>query len=315
MSKIIVFGSLNMDLSIACERLPRSGETVTGSGFIINPGGKGANQAVAAARLGADVCLLGAVGPDLFGRQLKDGLIRAGVDCAHLSTAPGFTTGVALITRSAGDNRIVLDPGANHALGASDVDRALEDAADPGDVFLTQLECEPDATFSALADAHRRGLACVFNPAPARDVPHALWSAIDTVCLNETECEALTGIMPDDPARARRAMGMLASWGARTVALTLGAKGSLVLDGGELWESVPPTVDAVDTTGAGDTYIGALAMGLARGMPLVETLRWATCASALATTGLGAQQAVPSADEVASRLSQPSFCPMPRPLT
>lgn len=304
MSKIIVFGSLNMDLSIACERMPQAGETLTGGGFLVNPGGKGANQAVAAARLGARVAMVGAVGADAFGGQLACGLAAAGIDCAHLARIEGASTGVAVIVRAAGDNRIVLDPGANRALGAADVARALDSVAEPGDVFLTQLECDADATCAALADAHARGLYTMFNPAPARDVAREVWRAVDLVCLNETECEITTGISPVDEGRARRAMELLSDWGPETVVLTLGAKGSLVLHAGEFASSVPPAVDVVDTTGAGDTYIGALAAGAARGAASSESVAWATCASALACTRLGAQQSVPSADEVARMLER-----------
>ena len=298
MHKVIVFGSLNMDLSIACERMPQAGETLTGGGFVVNAGGKGANQAVGAARLGAQVHMLGAVGADAFGDQLLAGLASAGVDCGRVTRLDDRTTGVAVIVRAAGDNRIVLDPGANHALSASDVSRALDALAEPGDVFLTQLECDVPTTLAALADAHARGLYTIFNPAPALDVPRATWENVDLVCLNETECEIVTGIFPADEESAVHAMELLASWGPTTVALTLGSKGSLVLHAGELIASVPPAVDVQDTTGAGDTYIGALAQGAAAGASLVETVERATRASALACTRVGAQQAIPTADEV-----------------
>lgn len=304
MSKVIVFGSLNMDLSIACERMPQAGETLTGEGFLVNPGGKGANQAVAAAQLGAPVVMVGAVGADAFGEQLAAGLARAGVDCAHVSRLSSVTTGVAVIIRSAGDNRIVLDSGANHALAAADVSRALDEVAKPGDVFLTQLECDVNTTWAALASAHARGLYTMFNPAPARAVPRAAWANVDLVCLNETECEIITGTLPVDEDSACRAMELLASWGPETVALTLGAKGSLVLSAGELVASVPPAIEAIDTTGAGDTYIGALAAGAVRGTPLREIVARATCASALACTRVGAQQAVPTAAEVDRALAR-----------
>ena len=298
MAKVIVFGSLNMDLSIACEKMPRAGETISGSAFLVNPGGKGANQALAAARLGADVHMVGAVGDDAFGSQLAAGLADAGVDCAHLTVAAGRTTGVAVIVRSAGDNRIVLDPGANHALSAAAVSHALEELAVPGDIFLTQLECDLSATLAALACARRLGMQTVFNPAPARILPPETWANVDVVCLNETECDLITGILPEDDASARRAMDRLRGWGVGVVALTLGAKGSLVASDEGVIEAVPPAVEVVDTTGAGDTYIGALLRGMAAGQSLAETIWWATAASALATTRLGAQQSVPTVAEI-----------------
>ena len=298
MGKVIVFGSMNMDLSIACDRMPQAGETLTGRDFLLNPGGKGANQAVAAARLGASVGMIAAVGADLFGDELVAGLVSAGVDCAQVRRVEGVSTGVASITRAAGDNRIVLDPGANRILSADDARTAIDAMAQAGDVFVTQLECDRSATFDALSHARDRGLFTIFNPAPAGKIPDGLWPSIDMVCLNETECEIVTGIFPGDVPSARRALDLLAARGAGAAALTLGSKGSLVLAGEHLIESVPPAVDAVDTTGAGDTYIGALAAGRAAGLPFDRTIELATCASALSTTRLGAQRAIPRIEEV-----------------
>lgn len=292
MGRVIVFGSLNMDLSIACERMPRAGETITGGDFLIGAGGKGANQASAAARMGAEVDMIGAVGADVFGERLVEGLRADGVGCSHVTEAKGATTGVAVITRCEGDNRIVLDPGANHLLDADAVARALDglvggDGA--GSVFLVQLECDVAATLAALVCAHRLGMCTVFNPAPACELPVEVWRHVDVACLNETECEVITGTAPVDDESALRAMELMRAWGVRTVALTLGAKGSLVLGDGGLIRSVPPKVEVVDTTGAGDTYIGALVAGLAAGLPLEQIISRATEASALATTYLGAR--------------------------
>lgn len=303
MGKVIVFGSLNMDLTIECPRQPRMGETVTGSGFLLNPGGKGANQAVAASRLGADTLMIGAVGADVFGDALVTSLERAGVACGRIRHIEGISTGVASITRVGGDNCIVLDPGANHVLTGHDVAVALEEVATAGDVFVTQLECDLAATWEALACAHARGLYTIFNPAPAVEIPREVWPVIDAICLNETECEIVTGVFPGDEVTTRRALEQLASWGVDMVALTLGAQGSRVFCGGRVIESRPPAVRVVDTTGAGDTYIGALAMGCARELSLDQTVEWAICASALATARLGAQQAVPAADEVAALIA------------
>lgn len=307
MSKVIVFGSLNMDLTIECDRMPRMGETLTGRNFLLNAGGKGANQAVAAARLGADVHMLGAVGTDVFGDSLRASLEQAGVDCGRLQRIEGTPTGVASITRVAGDNCIVLDPGANHVLRPKDVKAALDELAYPGDIFLTQLECDIPSTFAALAEAHRRGLYTIFNPAPAVSVPRETWKSVNLVCLNETECEIVTGVFPDSDDAARRAMELLVSWGVSTVALTLGAQGSRVLSGDTWIVSLPPSVEVTDTTGAGDTYIGALAMARARGLSLEEAIAWATHASALACTRVGAQQAIPSTSDVMSSLGMSSL--------
>lgn len=300
MGKVIVFGSLNMDLTIECPRQPRMGETVTGSGFLLNPGGKGANQAVAASRLGADTVMIGAVGTDVFGEALVASLEGAGVACGRIRHIDGVSTGVASITRVGGDNCIVLDPGANHVLTGHDVTVVLDEVAAAGDVFVTQLECDLAATWEVLAAAHARGLYTILNPAPAVPIPREVWASVDAICLNETECEIVTGVFPGDELAIEHALELLADWGVGMVALTLGAQGSRVLCEGRTIDSRPPAVRVIDTTGAGDTYIGALAMGRARGLSLDETVEWATCASALATARLGAQQAVPAADEVAA---------------
>lgn len=303
MGKVIVFGSLNMDLTIECSRQPRMGETVTGGGFLLNPGGKGANQAVAASRLGADTVMIGAVGADVFGEALVASLEGAGVACGRIRHIDGVSTGVASITRVGGDNCIVLDPGANHVLTGHDVTVVLDEVATAGDVLVTQLECDLAATWEALAAAHARGLYTILNPAPAVPIPREVWASVDAICLNETECEIVTGVFPGDEPAIERALDRLAAWGVGMVALTLGAQGSRVFREGRMIDSRPPAVRVVDTTGAGDTYIGALAMGRARGLSLDETVEWATCASALATTRLGAQQAVPAADEVAALMA------------
>ena len=196
MSKVIVFGSMNMDLSIDAPRVPAAGETLSGSGFITAAGGKGANQAVAAARLGVDVCMVAAVGADGFGEELAGGLAVAGVDVSLVRRLPDVTTGVAVILRTEGENRIVLHAGANHALAAADVAADLRRIGEKNDVFVTQGECDPDATESALRVAHGLGLYTIYNPAPARPAPDDLWPCVDLVCLNETECQIMCGVLP-----------------------------------------------------------------------------------------------------------------------
>ncbi len=208
---VAVFGSMNMDLSVACERIPRAGETVGGSGFITNAGGKGANQAVAAARMGACTHMIGAVGRDAFGASLVAGLQDAGVDCDFVVHRDDVETGTATIIRCESDNRIILSPGANHALTGEDVAHALrglvadgldgdvcEIAPAAGGVFIAQGECDLMATAAVLSCAHELGFYTIFNPAPACDLPAGAWPAVDLVCPNETECQVLTGILPKD---------------------------------------------------------------------------------------------------------------------
>lgn len=298
MSHVIVFGSLNMDLSIESERMPVAGETIAGTHFLVNPGGKGANQAVAASKLGARTYMIGAAGADAFGDQMVAALASADVRCDCIERVEGASTGVAVIVRVDGDNRIVLDAGANAVLTADDVRAGIERLGRSGDIFLTQLECDHEATFSALRFAHERGLYTMFNPAPARKLPDDLWPSVDLVCMNETECEIITGILPEDEDSARRAMSSLVEQGVGAVLVTLGAAGSMMYADGQLMRVQARCVNAIDTTCAGDTYIGALAAARAGGMGFEEAMDWATCASAITTTRLGAQQAVPSVIEV-----------------
>lgn len=171
MSKVIVFGSLNMDLSIESDHMPNLGETIIGRGFITNPGGKGANQAVAAAKMGAAVCMLGAVGADAFGDQMIAGLAEHGVTCEYITRLESCPTGVAIITRVCGDNFITIDAGANASTRIDAVRRALDEVAEPGDVFLAQLECDYETTWAALAEACKRGLYVAINPAPRTRSP------------------------------------------------------------------------------------------------------------------------------------------------
>lgn len=298
MSKVVVFGSLNMDLSIESDHMPVMGETIMGRCFITNPGGKGANQAVASAKLGAEVVMLGAVGEDAFGDQMIAALAEEGVQCDRIERVRDLATGVALITRVQGDNFIVLGSGANAAPSAESVRASLDEVARGGDVFLAQLECDFDATMEALRDAHDRGMYTVLNPAPARQLPEWVYSCLDMVVVNESECEILTGLYPEDEASAKAAMEKLSSFGVDTVVVTLGERGSVVLSRGKLLSSVPPKVDAVDTTCAGDTYIGALVASYARGVTIESAIELATKASAMATTKIGAQQSIPHLEDV-----------------
>ena len=299
MPKVIVFGSMNMDLSIDAPRVPAAGETLTGSGFITAAGGKGANQAVAAARLGADVRMLAAVGADAFGDELTGGLAEAGVDTVGVRRLSAVTTGVAVILRTAGENRIVLHVGANHALTAADIASDLRSIGEKDDVLVTQGECDPAATEAALRVAHELGLYTIFNPAPARPVPDDLWPCIDLVCLNETECQIMCGVLPKDDATCHAAARRLRELGAGAVVITLGAAGAFGLGANGTPLRVPATpTTVVDTTGAGDTFIGALAAGRVRGLSLAESMHWGAQAAALAVSRLGAQPSIPTAEEV-----------------
>ena len=300
MPKVIVFGSMNMDLSIDAPRMPAAGETISGSGFLTNAGGKGANQAVASARLGVPTHMIAAVGADSFGGELVAGLEAAGADCSLVRRLEGVPTGVAVIVRTEGENRIVLSAGANHALSADDVVPDLRRIGEKDDVFVTQGECDPTATEEALRAAHGLGLYTVFNPAPARPAPDDLWPCVDLVCLNETECQTMCGVLPEDARTCEEAVRRLRALGAGAVVITLGAAGSFGLgeDGRPTFVPAARAERVVDTTGAGDTYIGALAAGRVRGLTLEASMRWGAAAAAVTVSRLGAQQAIPTAGEV-----------------
>lgn len=298
MQKIIVFGSLNMDLTIEADRIPQQGETMPGRGFFTNPGGKGANQAVACAKFGAPTYLVGAVGTDVFGDQLVSALAGYGVLCDEIMRCDEVPTGVACITRVDGDNRIILSAGANAVPTAEQVDAALDRVAKAGDVFLTQLECGYGATCDVIRSAHARGMYVIVNVAPPRDLPDDVWGCIDLVCVNETECEAITGVLPEDEQTLERGLRLLAAKGVATPVITLGGRGSAVLAEGGVLRAPARKIDPVDTTAAGDTFIGALASAHVTGLALEEGMQWASAAAALTSLRPGAQQAIPVATQV-----------------
>lgn len=298
MSKVVVFGSLNMDLSVGCPRVPEAGETIIGHGFLASPGGKGANQAMASARMGAVTHMVGAVGKDVFGTRLVQSLVEAGVLCERVRALRGVPTGTATILRAKGDNRIVVDPGANAATHADVVCSVIDDIAEPGDIFLTQLECDTDATVDAIAYARESGLYTILNAAPASTLPSDIYQSIDLLCVNEAECQALTDISPGTEKGCMRALMAFSARGVATTVITLGAKGSVALIADDMYRMDPYEVDAVDTTAAGDTYLGALAAQLSQGLDIIDAMHWASAAGALAATREGAQRSIPSLDEV-----------------
>jgi ribokinase len=290
---VLVIGSLNMDLVVRCEQLPVRGQTIFGTGFITAAGGKGANQAVAAARLGVPVTMAGCVGPDQFGRELVSGLSRAGVGTDTVLTVDR-PTGTALITVDAGGaNTIVVISGANAACDQAVVDRALGAGGGPG-ILLLQNEIPEATNAHALRAAGAAGWFIILNPAPARPVARDLLPLIDIIAPNETEAAALTG-RSDGIAAAQELVVM----GARAALVTLGGDGAIYCDGSNALHCPAIQVEAVDTTAAGDAYIGALAAALAQGRDLREGLGFAAAAAALAVTRLGAQPSLGTSAEVA----------------
>jgi ribokinase len=295
---VLVIGSLNMDLVARCEHLPRGGQTVFGTDFFTAAGGKGANQAVAAARLGARVTMAGCVGDDQFGADLVAGLRRDGVLLGAVGTVPG-PTGTALITIDAqGANTIVVVSGANSACDATLVDRALASAEAPG-ILLLQHEIPEEANAHAIRAAHAAGWFIVLNPAPARPVMPELLPLIDLIAPNETEAAVLTG--SSDPRAAAR---HLLAHGVRAALITLGGEGALYCDARDALHCAAVAVQAVDTTAAGDAYIGALAAALSEDRAVADSLGFAAAAAGLAVTRLGAQPSLGSRDEVAAFISR-----------
>ena len=302
MKQIVVVGSINMDLVANVEAFPKPGETIHSLGVAYLPGGKGANQAVAAARSGARVRMVGAVGTDSFGRALVDNLAASGVDTAGVLRKEGHS-GIAIITVDrTGENCIVLSGGSNKAFGFGEI----EDRIPWDDAFAILLQNEIDwqVNEAVMREARRRGVPVWFNPAPAVKPEPEMLGMIDTCVLNETEIEVLTGMNVSGPEEAERAAGLLAESGVSQVVVTLGDKGCVRVgrDGGTV--RVPAfRVRAVDTTAAGDTFIGAMAAASSEGKRAPEALRFASAAAALAVTRPGAQASIPARDEVERMLA------------
>ena len=300
--RILVIGSVNMDLVTRLERTPRPGETVRGRSFVTVCGGKGANQAVAAARLGARTWLAGRVGDDAFGQRQRAALDAEGVDLSCLKTVAGTSTGTAVIlVADDGQNAIVITSGANATLTGDDV-AALDLLFREGlDAMLVQFEIPDEAVAAALALARRHGVLSVLDVGVARDVPRAMLAAADIVSPNESEAEAMTGCTIAGVDDARRAARVLLEKGAREVVLKLGRHGSLYA--GESMAHVRAfDIEVRDTTAAGDAFTAALAT-VWRRLPPAEALRFANAAGALAASREGAQPSMPTRAEVEAFLS------------
>ena len=298
---LVVLGSLNMDLVIRAPRHPRPGETLIGSDFGTFPGGKGANQAVAIARLGQEVTMIGCVGRDAFGDALIATLRAAGVDTTGV-TRSDAATGVALITLSAaGENTIVIAPGANGTV-TPELVRSHEALLAGAAALLLQLEVPLPAVETAAALAHVHGVPVILNPAPAQPLPAPLMRQVDYLIPNQHEAALLTGLPVTTPEEAVTAADRLRRAGVGVVVLTLGEQGALVLmeDAPVMVPSFPVAV--VDTTAAGDAFVGAFAVALSEGRTPVEAATWGCAAGALACTVLGAQPSLPSREAVMALL-------------
>ncbi len=297
-AKIVVVGSVNTDMVVKSERIPGPGETVTGGTFFMPAGGKGANQAVAAARLGAQVTLVAKVGDDMFGHQAIENFKKEGIVTDHIVLDSENATGVALIlVDEAGENCISVAPGANFAITPADVDAAAE-VIRKADVVLLQLEIPMDVVQHTAALAAEAGVPVVLDPAPAAPLPEGLLPNVSVLTPNESEAERLTGIAVSDEASARQAAAALVQAGARQVIITLGTKGALVI-GPELDTLVSSyEVQAADSTAAGDAFNGGLAAALGSGDVLEDAVRQAAMVGALSVTKMGAQPSLPTAEEL-----------------
>lgn len=299
--RVVVVGSSNTDMIVQADRLPRPGETVLGGDLVMAAGGKGANQAVAAARLGAQVAFVARVGNDMFGAEAIERFRREGLDVSHVVRDPEAPSGVALIVvEPGGQNIIAVAPGANARLSPDDVAAAREVFVGAG-VVLLQLEVPVETVLAAAQAGRQAGARVILNPAPAPSgpLPDEIWASVDIVTPNETEAAALTGAdAPEDAARALLARGV------GIVIVTLGAEGALVAtrDGMQRVPGFP--VQAVDATAAGDAFNGALAVALARGDDLDVAARYAHAVAAISVTRLGAQPSLPTAAEVEAFLRE-----------
>jgi len=304
--KITVIGSLNIDLVVQVPRMPAPGETIAGHGFHIIPGGKGANQAVAAAKLGAQVTMVGRVGDDSFGQMQRRGMEALGIRIEFLITDEEEPTGTALIMVDAqGQNSIVVVSGANGRLTPADVE-AARPAIGASDAVLLQLE-NPISTVQHAAEVARElGVPVVLNPAPAprQQLSRQLLRNVDYLIPNEFEATALAGIQVTSQDSAKRAAAYLRAQGVETVILTLGAQGALAISPQGTIYAPAFSVQAVDTTAAGDAFVAAFGVALCEGQPLPEALRFANAAGALTVTRLGAQPSLPSREEVEAFLRE-----------
>ncbi|MBB2887233.1 MULTISPECIES: ribokinase [Pseudomonas] len=297
-AKVVVIGSLNMDLVTRAPRLPRGGETLIGQSFATVSGGKGANQAVAAARLGAQVSMVGCVGSDAYGEALRGALLAERIDCQAVSTVED-SSGVALIVvDDNSQNAIVIVAGANGALTPEVIDR-FDNVLQTADVIICQLEV-PDATVGhALKRGRELGKTVILNPAPAsRPLPADWYAAIDYLIPNESEASALSDLPVDSLSTAEAAATRLIAMGAGKVIITLGAQGSLFANGTRFEHFPAPKVKAVDTTAAGDTFVGGFAAALAAGKSEAEAIRFGQVAAALSVTRAGAQPSIPTLSDV-----------------
>ena len=292
-AKVVVIGSSNTDMTIKGDRLPKPGETVLGGEFRMGPGGKGANQAVAAQRLGADVSFICKVGRDIFGDNAIAGYQKEGIDCSHILRSDKASGTALILVDGNAENCIAVAPGANADLTPEDVD-SVADVIRSADYLILQLEIPVESVLRAAKIAHEAGVYVILNPAPACHLPDELFGYISLITPNQTESALLSGIEDNLDAAVEKLMQL----GVKDVVVTLGSKGSLVISEGTRTLVPSLKVKAVDTTAAGDTFCGALCVALSEGCTLVDAARFATKASALTVQKMGAQDSIPFRSDI-----------------
>jgi len=296
--KIVVVGSINMDLVVTVERFPVPGETIRSTSFVTVPGGKGANQAAAAALAGGSVTMVGRVGKDIFGSACLENLRSKGVNIDFIKQDDNAPTGNAMIAVDAqGQNELIYTPGANHRVIVEEA-VAAKQAIAAAQMVILQFELPMMTVRGVIQLASELGTKVVLNPAPAEKPPACVLEKADYVVPNETEAELLTGVKVTDPDSAAKAAERLLNEGCKNVIVTLGAQGALVHDGKTITHVPARSIQVVDATAAGDTFIGAFSVALATGEPLVEAVRFGCAAATLSVSKLGAQTSIPTREEI-----------------
>jgi len=300
--KIVVVGSANTDMVIVTEHFPVPGETILGGKFLMNAGGKGANQAVAAARGGGNVAFIAKVGNDVFGQQTIQNLLQEGIDVSGVKTDKDYPSGVAMITvDKRGENCIVVAPGSNMRLTPADIDSSSL-LLDKAEILLLQLEIPLATVTYAAKKAFSLGAKVILNPAPAHQLPEELFPCLYIITPNENEIELLTGIKVTNEATALKAASLLKEKGVSIVIITLGASGAFIFSDTMQMLVPSPKVEAVDSTSAGDTFNGALAVALAEGKDILAAVQFANKAAAMTVMKLGAQASIPTVEEILSKI-------------
>lgn len=298
--RIVVIGSSNTDMVVKSERLPVPGETVLGGAFMMNPGGKGANQAVAVARLGGNVTFISKTGNDLFGKQSIEMFDEENINTDYILSDPHHPSGVALImVDTTGENCIVVASGANGTLCPHDIEKA-KNIIESADLLLMQLEIPMETVEYAAKLAHSKGIKVILNPAPAAFLSNELLKCLYAIVPNKTEAEMLSGIKVTDWESAKQSAYIISEKGVDIVIITLGSKGALIKENGTYYEVPVEEIKAIDTTGAGDTFCGAFCVGISEGLSIVDAVRMANLASGITVTREGAQVAIPFRKELDS---------------